>query len=152
MEDFIESITAGDGFAFGSSIPKQLPSRIEAPEMRSRPLRKPPFDGGKGLHRFLPVFGFGVLSLFLVTWWNLRGPTYEGCGVSERAAAEGKAQQRRAYIRHVLASTAAAIIIVALTVAIVSAQLPLDRLAEPQEENGRRDRTEDSGRGRGGGG
>ena len=71
--------------------------------------------------------------------------------MSERAA-ERKAQQRLAYIRQVLASTAAAIIIVALTVAIVSAQLPLDRLPEEQEENGRRDRTEDSRRGRGGGG
>lgn len=27
----------------------------------------------KGLQRFLPVFGFGVLGLFLVTWWNSSG-------------------------------------------------------------------------------
>jgi hypothetical protein len=65
-------------------------------------------------------------------------------------AAERTAQQRRTYFRQVLASIAAAIVIVAVTVAIVSAQLPLDRLP-PEQEDGRRDRTEDSGSGRGGG-
>jgi hypothetical protein len=27
----------------------------------------------RGLQRFLPVFGFGVLGLYLVTWWNSSG-------------------------------------------------------------------------------
>ncbi len=70
--------------------------------------------------------------------------------MSERAAERG-AQQRRSYIRQVLASITVAIVIVALTVAIVSTQLPLDRLP-PEQEEGRRDRTEDSGRGRNRGG